>query len=58
MIEHTKGKTSDEIESNPLLVDSIMFRILLFTFGKSSLENSKFFLGLSKGEGTSKTIPF
>ena len=28
MIEHTKGKTSDEIEANPLLMDSIMFRLV------------------------------
>ena len=28
MIEHTKGKTSDQIESNPLLMDSIMFRLV------------------------------
>lgn len=28
MIEHTKGKTADEIESNPLLMDSIMFRLV------------------------------
>ena len=28
MIEHTKGKTSNEIEFNPLLMDSIMFRLV------------------------------
>ena len=28
MIEHTKDKTADEIESNPLLMDSIMFRLV------------------------------
>jgi len=28
MIEHTKGKTSNEIEENPLLMDSIMFRLV------------------------------
>ena len=28
IIEHTKGKTKDEIENNDLLVDSIMFRII------------------------------
>lgn len=28
MIEQTKGKTSDEIEGNPLLMDSIMFRLV------------------------------
>ena len=28
MIEHTKGKTRDEIEYDPLLMDSIMFRLI------------------------------
>lgn len=28
IIEHTKGKTKDEIKNNDLLVDSIMFRII------------------------------
>lgn len=28
IIEHTNGKTKDEIENNDLLVDSIMFRII------------------------------
>lgn len=28
MIEHTKGKTQDEIEKDPLLLDSIMFRFI------------------------------
>ena len=28
MIEQTKGKTSNEIEGNPLLMDSIMFRLV------------------------------
>lgn len=28
IIEHTKGKTKNEIENNDLLVDSIMFRII------------------------------
>lgn len=28
MIEHTKGKTQDEIEKDPLLLDSIMFRLI------------------------------
>ena len=28
MIENTKGKTSNEIEANPLLMDSIMFRLV------------------------------
>ena len=28
MIEHTKGKSRDEIEYDPLLMDSIMFRLI------------------------------
>ena len=28
MIEHTKGKTADQIQENPLLIDSIMFRLV------------------------------
>lgn len=28
MIEHTKGKTQDEIQKDPLLLDSIMFRFI------------------------------
>lgn len=28
MIAHTKGKTQDEIEKDPLLLDSIMFRFI------------------------------
>ena len=28
VIDHTSGKTKEEIESNELLVDSIMFRII------------------------------
>lgn len=28
MIAHTKGKTRDEIEYDPLLMDSIMFRLI------------------------------
>ena len=28
MIQQTKGKTSNEIECNPLLMDSIMFRLI------------------------------
>ena len=28
MIEHTKDKSADEIEENPLLMDSIMFRLV------------------------------
>lgn len=28
LIEHTKNKTQDEIEHDPLLMDSIMFRLI------------------------------
>ncbi len=28
LIEHTSGKTKDEIENNEILVDSIMFRLI------------------------------
>ena len=28
VIDHTKGKTKDEIEADELLIDSIMFRII------------------------------
>lgn len=28
LIEHTKGKTQDEVEADPVLVDSIMFRLI------------------------------
>lgn len=28
MIEHTKGKTQNQIEEDPLLLDSIMFRLI------------------------------
>lgn len=28
MMEHTKGKMQDEIEDDPLLLDSIMFRLI------------------------------
>lgn len=37
IIEHTKGKTQDEIESNDLLVDSILFRIIQIAENNSSL---------------------
>ena len=36
-IEHTKGKTKDEIENNDLLVDSIMFRIIQIAENNSRL---------------------
>lgn len=28
LIEHTSGKTKEEIESNEILIDSIMFRLI------------------------------
>lgn len=28
LIEHAKGKTQDEVEADPVLVDSIMFRLI------------------------------
>ena len=31
VIDHTKGKTKDEIEADELLIDSIMFRIIQMT---------------------------
>lgn len=39
IIEHTKGKTKDEIENNILLVDSIMFRIIQIAENNSRLSN-------------------
>ena len=40
MIEHTKGKTSDEIEANPLLMDSIMFRLVQIAENGEKLTNT------------------
>ena len=37
MLEHTKGKSQKEIQANPLLVDSIMFRIVQITENASKL---------------------
>lgn len=37
IIEHTKGKTKNEIENNDLLVDSIMFRIIQIAENNSRL---------------------
>jgi len=37
IIEHTKGKTKDEIENNDLLVDSVMFRIIQIAENNSRL---------------------
>lgn len=39
IIEHTKGKTKDEIENNDLLVDSIMFRIIQIAENNSRLSD-------------------
>ena len=47
MIEHTKGKTSDEIEANPLLMDSIMFRLVQIAENGEKLTNT--FKELHKG---------
>jgi uncharacterized protein with HEPN domain len=40
MIEHTKGKTADEIEDNPLLMDSIMFRLVQIAENGEKLTDS------------------
>ena len=37
MIDHTKGKTKEEIESDELLIDSIMFRIIQISENNSRL---------------------
>lgn len=37
VVEHTAGKTKDEIEANELLVDSIMFRIIQIAENYSKL---------------------
>lgn len=37
IVEHTKGKTKEEIENNELLVDSIMFRIIQIAENNSRL---------------------
>lgn len=39
IIEHTKGKTKDEIEGDDLLVDSIMFRIIQIAENNGRLTN-------------------
>ena len=39
IIEHTKEKTETEIESNDLLVDSIMFRIIQIAENNNRLSN-------------------
>ena len=58
IIEHTKGKTKDEIENNDLLVDSIMFRIIQIAENnsrrKSSKRNIAKFLGLQSRECVTK----
>ena len=37
MLEHTKGKSKNQIEENPLLVDSIMFRLVQITENANKL---------------------
>lgn len=37
VIAHTEGKTKEEIESNDLLIDSIMFRIIQIAENNSKL---------------------
>lgn len=40
VISNTKGKTLEEIESNALLIDSIMFRIIQLAENNSKLSES------------------
>lgn len=40
LIEHTKGKTQSEIENNPVLVDSIMFRLIQIAESSDKLSPS------------------
>lgn len=40
MIEHTKNKTSDQIEADPLLMDSIMFRLVQIAENGEKLTDS------------------
>ena len=56
IIEHTKGKTKDEIENNDLLVDSIMFRIIQIAAvcRKSSKRNIAKCLGWQSRECVTK----
>ena len=37
VIDHTKGKSTEEIESDALLIDSIMFRIIQISENNSKL---------------------
>ena len=37
MLNHTKGKSQKEIQDNPLLVDSIMFRLVQITENANKL---------------------
>ena len=39
MIDHTKGKTKEEIESDELLIDSIMFRIIQISENNNRLSD-------------------
>lgn len=40
LLEHTKGKTYDEIESDPVLIDSIMFRLVQVAENSDKLTSS------------------
>lgn len=40
IIEQTRGKRIEEIENNPLLVDSIMFRIIQISENNNHLSNN------------------
>lgn len=39
VIDHTKGKTKEEIEKNDLLIDSIMFRIIQISENNEKLSD-------------------
>ncbi len=40
MIKHTKGKTQNEIEKDPLLLDSIMFRLIQISENNDKLTST------------------
>lgn len=40
LLEHTKGKIYDEIESDPVLIDSIMFRLVQVAENSDKLTSS------------------
>ncbi len=39
LIKHTKDKTFDEIENDPVLLDSIMFRIIQIAENNSNISS-------------------